>query len=152
MNLIKWNRKDVFDPMAEFDRLQDEIGRVFGVEGYRPLMGLFDGVRSPAIDVTEGDASFVLDCDLPGVELKDLDLSIANNVLTIKGQKKEERDSKDVKVYRQESWAGSFQRTLSLPNTVDPEKIEAVMKDGVLTVVLPKKEEVKPKQISVKVS
>jgi HSP20 family protein len=86
------------------------------------------------------------------VELKDLDLSIANNVLTIKGQKKDERESKDAKVYRQESWAGSFQRTLSLPNTVDPEKIEAVMKDGVLTVVLPKKEEVKPKQITVKIS
>ncbi len=59
---------------------------------------------------------------------------------------------KDAKVYRQESWFGSFQRTLSLPNTVDPDKIEAVMKDGVLKVTLPKKEEVKPKQIAVKVS
>jgi HSP20 family protein len=84
--------------------------------------------------------------------MKDLEVNIANNVLTIKGEKKDSREVKDAKVYRQESWFGSFQRTLSLPDIVDPDKIEAVMKDGVLKITLPKKEEVKPKQIAVKVS
>ena len=150
MDLIKWKPSELFDPIAEFDRIREEFDRLFGMEPM--ITGLFDRVKSPAIDLVENDDAFVVTCDLPGVDLKDLEVSIANNVLTIKGEKKDTREVKDAKVYRQESWFGSFQRTLSLPNTVDPEKIEAVMKDGVLKVTLPKKEEVKPKQIAVKVS
>jgi len=150
MDLIKWKPTELLDPIAEFDRIREEFDRLFGMEPM--ITGLFDRVKSPAIDLVENDDAFVVTCDLPGVELKDLEVSIANNVLTIKGEKKDTREVKDAKVYRQESWFGSFQRTLSLPNTVDPDKIEAVMKDGVLKVTLPKKEEVKPKQIAVKVS
>ncbi len=150
MDLIKWKPNELFDPIAEFDRIREEFDRLFGMEPM--ITGLFDRVKSPAIDLVENDDSFVVTCDLPGVDLKDLEVSIANNVLTIKGEKKDTREVKDAKVYRQESWFGSFQRTLSLPNSVDQEKIEAVMKDGVLKVTLPKKEEVKPKQIAVKVS
>jgi HSP20 family protein len=130
--------------------MREEFDRFFGLEPM--ISGLFDRVKSPAIDVVEKDDAFVVTCDLPGVEMKDLEVNIANNVLTIKGEKKDSREVKDAKVYRQESWFGSFQRTLSLPDIVDPDKIEAVMKDGVLKITLPKKEEVKPKQIAVKVS
>ena len=152
MNLIRWKRNDVFDPVSDFNRLQDEINKLFDFDKYVPMNGLFDRVSSPSIDVIEGENEFTVSCDLPGVELKDLDLSIANNILTLKGEKKEEKTAKEPKVYRKETWAGSFQRTLNLPNTVDSNKIEAVMKAGVLTITLPKKEEVKPKQIAVKVS
>jgi HSP20 family protein len=150
MDLIKWRPSEVFDPMTELDRMREEFDRFFGLEPM--ISGLFDRVKSPAIDVVEKDDAFVVTCDLPGVEMKDLEVNIANNVLTIKGEKKDSREVKDAKVYRQESWFGSFQRTLSLPDIVDPDKIEAVMKDGVLKITLPKKEEVKPKQIAVKVS
>ncbi|MFQ3619444.1 MAG: Hsp20/alpha crystallin family protein [Spirochaetales bacterium] len=150
MDLIKWKPDEVFDPLAEFDRMREEFDRFFGLEPM--ISGLFDRVKSPAMDVMEKDEAFVVTCDLPGVDLKDLEVSLANNVLTIKGEKKDTREVKDAKVYRQESWFGSFQRTLSLPNTVNPDKIEAIMKDGVLQITLPKKEEVKPKQIAVKVS
>jgi HSP20 family protein len=150
MDLIKWRPSEVFDPMTELDRMREEFDRFFGLEPM--ISGLFDRVKSPAIDVVEQDDAFVVTCDLPGVDMKDLEVNIANNVLTIKGEKKDSREVKDAKVYRQESWFGSFQRTLSLPDIVDPDKIEAVMKDGVLKITLPKKEEVKPKQIAVKVS
>ena len=150
MDLIKWRPSEVFDPMTELDRMREEFDRFFGLEPM--ISGLFDRVKSPAIDVVEKDDAFVVTCDLPGVDMKDLEVNIANNVLTIKGEKKDSREVKEAKVYRQESWFGSFQRTLSLPDIVDPDKIEAVMKDGVLKITLPKKEEVKPKQIAVKVS
>jgi len=150
MDLIKWRPSEVFDPMTELDRMREEFDRFFGLEPM--ISGLFDRVKSPAIDVVEQDDAFVVTCDLPGVEMKDLEVNIANNVLTIKGEKKDSREVKDAKVYRQESWFGSFQRTLSLPDIVDPDNIEAVMKDGVPKITLPKKEEVKPKQIAVKVS
>jgi len=152
MNLLKWKQKDVFDPVSEFDRLQEEINRLFDFDRYAPMHGIFDRVSSPSIDVIESENDFTVACDLPGVDIKDIELSIADNILTLKGEKKEEKSAKETKVYRKEAWSGAFQRTLNLPNTVDPNKIEAVMRNGVLVITLPKKEEVKPKQITVKVS
>ena len=85
------------------------------------------------------------------MEEKNLDISLAANVLTIKGVKGDEKDLENRKIYRRETWGGGFQRTLSLPDTIDPEKVDAELKNGILTLVIPKKEEVKPKQIAVKV-
>ena len=82
--------------------------------------------------------------------MEDLDISIANNVLTIKGEKKYEKKVEDEKIYKKETWDGSFQRTLSLPNSIDVDKVEAVLKDGILKITLPKHEDAKPKTISVK--
>jgi HSP20 family protein len=144
------------DPLSEFDRLQDEINRLFDFGYSSPAAtGLLDRRMSPMIDVVETDDAVKVYADLPGVGKDEVDLSIASNVLTIKGekqQKDEKNKEKDAqKNYRDETWAGSFQRTLSLPESVDPQNVEASMKDGVLTVVLGKKEEVKPRQIDVKV-
>jgi len=150
MNLMQ-RRKESHDPLSEFDRLQREINRLFDFEEAPDYSGLFDRTVSPAIDVIESGDDFTVLCDLPGVEQKDVGLSIENNILTVKGEKKVQRDEKNAKVFRSESWSGGFQRTLSLPNTVDAERIEAELKDGVLKVRLPKREEVKPKQIAVKV-
>jgi len=88
-------------------------------------------------------------CELPGIDLKDINVSITSNVLTIKGVKKVEKEEKKEKYYRKESRSGSFQRTLSLPTAVDAEKIAAELKNGILTITLPKREEEKPKQITV---
>ena len=149
MNLTSWRRG--MDPVGELDRLQNEINRLFdydsGANG-----GLLDRAVSPALDVMEDDDSFTVYMDLPGVEEKDVDVSIASNVLTIKGTKALPELGEEAKVYRQDEWEGSFQRTLSLPHSVDTQQVQAHMKDGVLTVTLPKREETKPKQIKVDVS
>lgn len=149
MNLTSWRRE--LDPVGELDRLQNEINRLFDPD-YGANGGLLDRAVSPALDVVEDDDTFTVYMDLPGVEEKDVDVSIASNVLTIKGTKQLPELGEDVKIYRQEEWEGSFQRTLSLPHGVDTQKVQARMKNGVLTVTLPKREETKPKQIKVDVS
>jgi HSP20 family protein len=153
MALVKWNNnKDVYDPLAGLRTLQDEINDLFNLDRFPSTTGLFDRrSASPAIDVVEGANNLTVTCELPGMDQNDIDVSIASNVLTIKGVKKDEREEKKEKFYRKESWSGSFQRTLPLPATIDVEKINADFKDGILTVKLPKREEAKPKQITVKI-
>jgi HSP20 family protein len=136
--------------MTEFDRLRDEINRLFDFDSWPESTGLFDRSFSPSLDVVEHDDEFAVSIDLPGVSEKDIDITVANNVLTVRGEKNEEKEEKG-RYYRKETWSGGFQRTISLPNTVDANKVEAGMKNGVLTVRLPKREEAKPKRISVNV-
>jgi HSP20 family protein len=146
MNIVRRNRNNVWDPVGELDRIRREIDEMFDPAARRFFSdGLFDREFSPAMDVVENEDGFLVSVDLPGVDRKDLEISVADNVLTIKGEKKES------KLYRKETWEGSFQRTLSLPHGVDANKIDAKMRDGVLAISLPKKEEAKPKQIAVNV-
>ena len=151
MNLIKWKNNDIFDPISEFDRLQQEINKLFDFERTPLNTGLFERRFSPAIDILETEEEFKITCDLPGVEEKDLDLSLAGNVLTLKGSKEEAKESKEAKVYRRETWSGNFQRTVSLPETIDPDTIQAELKNGLLTLRIKKRDEVKPKQIPIKI-
>ncbi|TVQ28773.1 MAG: Hsp20/alpha crystallin family protein [Spirochaetaceae bacterium] len=151
MNIVRRTRNGAWDPMGELERIRQEIDEMFDPSARRLFTeGLFERDFSPALDVVEHQDSFSVDVDLPGVDKKDLDISVANNVLTIKGEKRESTESKG-KVYRKETWSGSFQRTISLPRGVDAGKIDARMRDGVLTVTLPKMEEAKPRQIAVSV-
>lgn len=152
MNIVRRRRNDVWDPMSELDRIRQELDSWFEPTPRRFFSdGLFDEGFSPAMDVVENDDGFLVSIDLPGVDRKDLDISVADNVLTVKGEKNDASEQKESKYYRKESWEGSFQRTLALPHGVDAEKIEAKMRDGVLAISLPKKEEAKPKQIAVNV-
>mgnify|MGYP006299490397 CR=1 FL=1 len=151
MNPIAKRRRSTYDPMSEFNRLQDEINRLFNYDYSNGMSGLFDRHISPAIDVVEKSNDIVVYCDLPGVSKEDVDISLANNVLTIKGEKRSEEKKDESKSYRNETWAGSFQSTISLPEVVNPDKVNASMKDGVLTITLAKQEDKKPKQIEVKV-
>lgn len=138
--------------MSELERLHSEINRLFEPDFGNMRSGIFDRSVSPAVDVEEETDNFVVSIELPGISSKDVDLSIADNVLTIKGEKKRpEKSEKDGKHYRDEFWYGTFQRTVGLPKAVDPDRVSANMNDGVLTITLPKREEVKPKQITVKV-
>jgi HSP20 family protein len=150
MNLVRWKNNEMTNPFKEFERLQDEINKLFSSE-YSDMQGLFEGAFSPAIDIAETEGEVIVRCDMPVVELKDVDVSIASNVLTIKGEKKAQGDSKSVRLYRKETWSGSFQRTLSLPVSIDPNQVTADLKDGILSIVFQKREEVKPRQISVQV-
>jgi HSP20 family protein len=149
MDLIRF-RNGVADPFQEFESLQDEINRLFDLTRVPESRGIFERTFSPAVDVLEKAESFEVLCDLPGIEISDVEISITGSVLTVKGEKKTESAHEAARTYREEVKEGRFQRTLQLPLPVDPEKVEAVLKDGVLRIVLPKHEELKPRQITVK--
>jgi len=148
MARLRW-RSGVFDPLAEFDRLREEVNQLLDIPPVPTVRGLFDRPVSPAIDVTEDGSAFKVVCDVPGLKREDLDISLAQGVLTIKGDKKAPKRGNKARVYREETWEGKFQRTISLPSQVDPAKVAADLADGVLTVTLPKREEAKAKQISI---
>jgi len=151
MAIIRWKDRDLYDPWHDFRKLQSEINNLFDFDNLPTSTGLFDRTFSPAIDVIENSGDYTVTCELPGLDQKEIDVSIASNVLTIKGQKKDEYEEKKGKYYKKETWSGSFQRTLPLPTTVAADKIQAELKDGMLTIVLPKKEEAIPKQIAVNI-
>jgi len=149
MDLIRWGN-GLSDPFMEVETLQDEINRLFDSARVAEPRGLFERTFSPAIDVLESDDGFEVLCDMPGIEIKDVEISIAGSVLTIKGERKAGGSAGNGNVYKTDTKAGRFQRTVQLPLPVDPDKVDAVLKDGVLQIALPKDEELKPRQISVK--
>ena len=110
----------------------------------------FDGLRLPSLDMIDRDAEIVVRAEIPGIEKKDIDVSIANNVLTIKGQTKSESKEETGDYYRHEISSSSFARSVSLPSDVDESKIVANLKDGILEITLPKHESSKRKTIEVK--
>jgi HSP20 family protein len=110
------------------------------------------GTWAPAVDIYEKDGSIVLKAELPGVDPKDVDVRVENNVLTLRGERKFDSEVKREEYHRVERAYGSFTRSFTLPNVVDTEHIKAEYKDGVLRVNLPQKEEAKPKQISIAVT
>jgi HSP20 family protein len=149
MALIRWYDRDL-EPAGTFDWLQRQINDLFQLPRLPEVQGLFDRRVSPALDVVEHPDHFEVECDLPGMDQQDIDITVASGVLTIKGEKKQEKKSDKSKVYRKETWEGSFQRTISLPATVDAEKVEASYRDGVLRVRLPKRDEARTRRIELK--
>lgn len=130
----------------EFDRIWDEFfGRVRVPEKWE------EWEWSPAIDVSETDEAVVVRADVPGLDPQDIEVSLSGNILTIKGEKKKEKEEKKENFYRVERFYGSFVRSIELPTEVEGDKVEATYKNGVLKIVLPKKAEAKGKTIKVKV-
>jgi HSP20 family protein len=107
---------------------------------------------APLVDILETENELVLHADVPGVELKDIDIQIENDTLTLKGERKFEKEEKDKGFHRLERSYGSFVRYFTIPETVDSENVKADYQNGVLTVTLPKKEVAKPKAIKVQIS
>ena len=143
MTLTRWTRRnDLWDPFAGRADLREEMNRLLGGEtGF-----------APSIDIVEDKDNYLVRVDLPGLSKDDVSVTLQDNFLTIKGERKAEAESKDANYYRRERVYGSFSRTFELPGTVDPKKIDAHFRDGVLHVTLPKTAEPKPKQIEVKVN
>jgi HSP20 family protein len=106
---------------------------------------------TPAVDVAEHEDAYQVKVELPGVSKDDVKITMQDNILTIRGEKKQEKESKNSNYHRVERSYGSFQRSFTLPTSVKHDKIEASYNDGILTIALPKAEEAKPKQIEVKV-
>jgi HSP20 family protein len=109
------------------------------------------GVWTPAVDITEQENEYQVRVELPGVNKDDVKITLESNILTIRGEKKQEKDVKEESMHRTERVYGSFQRSFTLPTTVQEKEIQATYKDGILLISLPKAEEAKPKQIEVKV-
>jgi HSP20 family protein len=107
---------------------------------------------APAVDILETENELVLKADVPGVDFKDIDIQIENGTLTLKGERKFEKEENNKGYHRLERSYGSFVRYFSLPETVDPEKVHAAYTNGVLSVTLPKKELAKPRTIKVQLS
>ena len=105
----------------------------------------------PSVDVLEKDGNLIVRAEVPGMSQKDIDLTLEGNVLTMKGEKKFSEEEKSGNYRRVESSYGSFSRSFTLPETVDRDKIQADYKDGILTITVPQKPEVKPREIPVSV-
>ena len=125
----------------QMDRLFDEFFRDFSLAPFRGVDESW-GAYVPSIDVKENEKEFQISAELPGMDDKDVEVSITGDVLTIKGEKKLEKEEEEDKgYYRRERAYGSFQRRIQLPAEVDTDKVSAHFKKGVLTVTLPKTEE-----------
>jgi len=133
----------------EFDDLFDNFFRSFDMQPFEGRIGAF----SPKVDVTENEKEFNISAELPGMDDKDIDVSLQNDMLTIRGEKKEEKEDKGKDYYRMERSYGYFSRTIPLPVEVETDKVDAKFKKGVLTITLPKtaKAVAETKKISVKV-
>ena len=140
------------DPFTAFRREMDRLFDSFGREVGWPGGDNRSAAMTPSIDVSETESELKIDVDLPGVDQKDVDVMISDNVLTIKGEKKAEREEKKKDFHLVERSYGSFSRSLTLPFAADPDKAQANFKNGVLSITLPKPPEVKAKAKKVAIS
>jgi HSP20 family protein len=149
MAIVRWN-----DPLGEFARLQNRINRAFGdAYGHNDEGLTSSGSWMPPVDIYQnGEHEIVLKADVPDMTREDIDITVDNGTLTIKGAKKQASDVKEEHYHRIERNYGSFSRSFSLPQTVDTTKVGADYRNGVLTVRLPLREEAKPRQIKVDVA
>jgi HSP20 family protein len=152
MAIVRW------EPFRDLVSLQERMNRLLG-ESFRGVgraVGEEDwalgGSWAPVVDIFEQGGDIVLKAELPGVDPKDVDIRVENNTLTLRGERKFDDEVQKESYHRVERAYGSFSRSFTLPTVVDTEKIKADYKDGVLRVTLPKKEEAKPKQITISVA
>ncbi|MBF0217148.1 MAG: Hsp20/alpha crystallin family protein [Candidatus Omnitrophica bacterium] len=113
--------------------------------------GILESAWSPAIDVFDSKDNILVKADIPGMKKEDIEVSVHGDTLSIKGEKKEEKEVKEKDFVKTERFYGSFTRSLRLPSEVDSEKVTATYKDGVLELTLAKREETKPKQIKIEI-
>ena len=146
-----WPTSDWRSPFDELERMRRDLDRLAGEfpgSVFRlPTAGVF-----PLVNVTEDQNNYYVRAELPGVKADELDISVTGETLTLSGERNLPEESEKASYHRREREAGSFSRVISLPTRLDVDKVNAHAEDGVLTVVLPKAESAKPRQISVKSS
>ena len=154
MNLTPWRKKkdETGSNELAFTRGSDLFGGMdrWFEDFFNAPFARFD-TWTPSMDVHESDDAFTVRAEVPGVDAKDLEVSVTDNVLTLSGEKKLKKESKENDVFRSERFTGTFQRSLALPEGVDAGKVAAELAHGVLTLTIPKAETAKPKRIDVKV-
>lgn len=147
-NLPRWDWRD---PFEELERMRRQMDRLFeGLSGRllgEPSPGVF-----PLVNVTESSDNYYVRAELPGVKSSDIDISVTGSSLSISGERKIFSEDEKANYHRREREAGRFSRMINLPGQIDTSKVEAHCADGVLSVVLPKSEAAKPKQITIRTS
>jgi len=146
MELTRWNpMRDVFSLRHQMNHFFDDVFRPVGRNDSRL------SVRNcyPTVDIYDNDKNIIITAELPGIDKKDIVIDVKDGVLTLKGERSFDNEVKEKKYYRRERTFGKFERVFRLPADVDPEKISADYKDGILKIDIPKPEEQKPKQITV---
>jgi len=154
MALVRWSQQrdlptfpsDVLSMQREINRMFDSFFRTGWIED----TGLAPAAWSPATDIVENDTGYVVKVELPGMSKDEVKITMQENQLSIRGEKKHEEEGKENGYHRIERSYGAFQRCFALPTAVDASKIDASFKDGILTVTLPRSEAAKPKTIEVK--
>jgi HSP20 family protein len=146
MAIVRW---DPFDSLFAPGDVSQVFRHMLGQTGEEePLRG---GTWAPAVDVYEGDGGLVVEAELPGVDPADIDVSIDEGVLTIKGQRRHSKEVREDNYYRVERAWGTFQRSMRLATGVDPDKVSASYENGVLKVTVPKAEEAAQKSVPIEV-
>ncbi len=145
MAVIRW------DPFRDLNTLQERMNLLFedANRGWRAEEPSSTTSWSPAVDIYETESEIIVQAELPGMERKEIELSLENNVLTLKGDRRFEKEGKDENYHRIERSYGSFTRAFSIPAMVNEEEIKADYKEGVLAILLPKKERARSKQIEI---
>lgn len=150
--LTIWRPFEEISPFRDFERMRRDMDRLWDTFFERGTLRGEDGSQwLPSLDVAETKNEIVVKAEVPGLEPKDIDISLSDGVLTIKGEKKQEREEKEENYHLVERSYGSFTRSIRLPKEVQSDKINASYKNGVLKVVLPKSEEAKKKEVKIKV-
>ena len=146
MAITRW------DPFRDLGILQERMNRVFedaAVRGWKNDEPSATTSWSPAVDIYETDSEIMVQAELPGIDRKDIALQLENNVLTLKGDRRFEKETNQENYHRIERSYGAFSRAFTIPTIVDEDKIRADYRDGILKIALPKKEQVKAKQIKI---
>jgi len=145
MQLTRW------DPLMGMEDLLGRYARALSIPRRGSQEVMEPGDWAPRVDIVETGKEFLITAEIPDVKKEDVKISVENGVLTIRGERKQEKEEKDKKFHRIERFYGAFTRSFSLPDNVDESKIEATFNDGILNLQIPKTEEVKPKSLEVKV-
>ena len=151
MAIVKW------DPFRELEEMSDRLNRMIARPAISPAVGQAKEVMTvadwtPTVDITETEGEYAIKAELPEVKKEDVKVTVEDGVLTIQGERKQEKEEKGKKYHRIERSYGRFVRSFTLPDTVDEGKVKAEYADGVLHLHLPKSEKAKPKQIDVKIA
>jgi HSP20 family protein len=149
MAIVRW-----WDPVRDLSSIQDKMNQLFEDTFTRTKgreEGLGTGMWTPAVDIYETNDLVIVKAELPGLTREQVGIEVKDGLLTLRGERKVEKEVKEENYHRIERAYGTFQRSFSLPSTIDQEKISAALKDGVLELTLPKREQAKPKQITVAV-
>jgi HSP20 family protein len=135
--------------MRDIADMQEQMNKLF--EDFFGRRAFGEGYWHPTLDVSETEDDIIVRAELPGIDKEDVSISITKNILSIKGEKKKEDKIEGENFYRVERSYGSFHRKIELPSEVDSDKVEATTEDGILKIVLPKSEAIKPREIEIKV-
>lgn len=147
MAITRWR------PFRDVVSIQDEMNKLFDDFFGRPVLRTewTESAWNPSVDVSEDKDNVIIKAEMPGINKEDIKISVQDGVLTLKGEKKQEKEEKDKNYHRIERSYGSFCRSFQLPTSVKSDKVKAGYKDGVLSIALPKTEEVKPKEIPISI-